>query len=149
VVWASSVEGADAALTHGQRVAPAVQGSVGGCCRFYEGVEGGARAPAVDGEVARRPVCVAEEKGLDVPIRLAEEARPFAVGVVESLEGPGLPRTDLVLPEDLVHAGDYTAQYPIAAPSPRGSDPPVNLTGLPSGPYSIMSPWALPISGSL
>ena len=39
----------------------------------------------------------------------------------------------------------YVAQYPIAAPSPRGSDPPVNRTGLPSGLYSIVRPWALPI----
>src|SRR5215210_430610 len=102
----------------------------------------------IDGEVAHRPVRVAEEMGLDVPVRPMEEACPFAVGAVEPLEGRGLSRTDLVLPEDLEHAGDYTAQYPIAAPSPRGSDPPVNPTGFPSGPYSIMSPWALPSSGS-
>jgi hypothetical protein len=92
--------------------------------------------------------CVAEEQGLDVPVGLAEEACPFAVGSVEPLESRDLLRADLVLPEDLVHDRDYTAQYPMAAPSPRGSAPPVNLTGVPWGPYSMVRPLALPISGS-
>ena len=36
------------------------------------------------------------------------------------------------------------AYSPDAAPSPRGSAPPVKRSGSPSPPYSMVRPWALP-----
>jgi hypothetical protein len=98
-------------LAHGKRVTPEIQRSVSGPGSTDESVVGGARTPAVDREVVQRLVRIAEEKSLDVSVRLAEETRPVAVGAVEGLECRNLLGPDLVLPDDRVYGGSPPRRY--------------------------------------
>src|SRR5918997_6659950 len=107
----STVERAEAALAHGQRVTPAIERSVSGPARPGKRLVGDTREPAVDGEVEHRPGRVAEESGLDVSVRPAEEPGPVALRTVEYLEGRDLLRPDLILPDYLEHQGSPSDQW--------------------------------------